>query len=81
MSCCRIAVELLSFCCHFLLNGKQDAQWELTGDISRKKESEDRSQEWGQEQSTTTAAYNSKDLTAWNPGGATCSGESCCLPR
>src|SRR5215471_11371279 len=24
MSCCRIAVELLSSCCHFLLNGKQD---------------------------------------------------------
>src|SRR5262249_23490111 len=24
MSCCRVAVELLSLCCHFLLNGKQD---------------------------------------------------------
>src|SRR5215471_18223921 len=26
MSCCRIAVELLSLCCHFLLNGKQVEQ-------------------------------------------------------
>jgi len=76
MSCCRVAVEMLSL----LLNGKQDAQWELLGDISRKKEFR-RQKSGGQEQSTTTAAYNSKDLTAWNPGGATCSGESRCLPR